>query len=101
MSSEKMFSEGIPQGSVLALVLLWLCYCSKLVELVARSAPEAGLSFFAVTTDKSLEESSTKLQPALNPVDQKCYSYNFHVWKNANQTFFMQFQKYRNCVKSL
>ena len=29
-------------------------------------------------------------------VDHKiCYSYNFHIWKNANHTLFMQCHKYR------
>ena len=28
-------------------------------------------------------------------VDQKCYLYNFYIWKKANHTLFMQFHKYR------
>ena len=34
-------------------------------------------------------------------VDQKCYSYNFHIWKNASHTLFMQFHNYRKLHKSI
>ena len=76
LSKERVFREGLPQGSVLA-PALWLCYCNDIWQTVHDRAPDCGLSLFAddtalVASDRELKKCATKLQPALDAVTEWC-----------------------------
>ena len=76
ISKERVFREGLTQGSVLA-PALWLCYCNDIWQIVYDRAPDCGLSLFAddtalVASDRELKKCATKLQPALDAVTEWC-----------------------------
>ncbi|MEL6816674.1 MAG: reverse transcriptase family protein, partial [Cyanobacteria bacterium J06598_3] len=77
VSKWRVFSEGLPQGSVMA-PLLWLIYVNDMPQ---PSIPGLTMSLYAddvalLSTGRSLQECANSLQPALEQVHEWC-----KLWK--------------------
>ena len=75
-SKERIFRDGLPQGSVLA-PLLWLIYVNDLPQQIKSEASLCGVSLFAddtalLTTATSLNTSGVQMQPAINAAHRWC-----------------------------
>ena len=89
-SRERVFQEGLPQGSVMA-PLLWLVYCNDLDadldDAVVRSLYADDTALLA--TGRTIQECADRLQPSLDSVDQwtKRWQVEASLGKCAYTTF--------------
>ena len=81
LSRERIFREGLPQGSILA-PLLWLCY--------VKDAPEVDCNLFAddtslCATTTSIKQCGLHLQPALIVVESWCRRWKVELSAGKSQ----------------